>query len=65
MRIKVYGDKKKINGTYDVNDIHELVKRLGISINEHIIVQNGVLVNENIKLKDGDEIKFLSVISGG
>lgn len=65
MKIKVYIDKSKESKTVEANDIKELVKKLNLNLEEFIIVKNGELITENTKLKDKDEIKFLSVMSGG
>ena len=65
MKIKVFEDKKKIQGTYNVNSIKELIEKLKLPINEYIIVKNNAIVTESTELKENDEIKFLSVISGG
>ena len=46
-------------------DIDGLIKNLNINKEEVIIVKNNQLTPRNEKLKDNDEVKFLSVISGG
>ena len=63
--VKVFIEKenKKIN--VKAKDIDEIIKKLNINKEEVIIVKNNELTPRNEKLKDSDEIKFLSVISGG
>ena len=63
--VKVFIEKenKKIN--VKAKDIDEIIRKLNISKEEVIIVKNNKLTPRNEKLKDSDEIKFLSVISGG
>lgn len=63
--VKVFIEKenKKIN--LKAKDIDEIMKKLNINKEEVIIVKNNELTPRNEKLKDTDEIKFLSVISGG
>lgn len=65
MKVKVFEDKTGTKKVLDVKNIEELAKILKIDINNFIIVKNNELVTRDVKLKDGDEIKFLSVISGG
>lgn len=45
--------------------IEDLLKTLRISVSEVIPVKNGVIVTEKEPLGEGDEIKLLSVVSGG
>ncbi len=65
MKIKVFDEKSKQNVEIEANTIKEISKKLNISLGEVIIVKNGELVTENTTLKDQDELKFLSVVSGG
>ena len=65
MKIRVFEDKCGTKKELDVVNIEEIVKILKIDINNFIIVKNNELVTKETKIKDGDEIKFLSVISGG
>nr|MBA4405047.1 molybdopterin synthase sulfur carrier subunit [Nanoarchaeum sp.] len=65
MKIKVYIDKFKESKIVDCESIKEIIKKLNLNLEEFIIVKNGELITENTKLKDKDEIKFLSVMSGG
>jgi sulfur carrier protein ThiS len=65
MKIKVYIDKSKESKIVDCESIKEIIKKLNLNLEEFIIVKNGELITENTKLKDKDEIKFLSVMSGG
>jgi len=43
----------------------DLLKKLKIDVNTVLVVQNGELITEDDIIKDKDEIKILSVISGG
>lgn len=45
--------------------IEDLLKTLRISSSEVIPVKKGVIVTEKEPLKEGDEVKLLSVVSGG
>jgi len=63
--VKVFIEKenKKLNAK--AKDIEELMKKLNINKEEVIVVRNNQLAPRNEKLNDSDEVKFLSVISGG
>ncbi|MGQ9478907.1 MAG: MoaD/ThiS family protein [Thermoproteota archaeon] len=68
MRITVFIQKIRDTRVLELRDgssVMELLKMLGISPSEVISVRNGKIVTEREVLKDGDEVKLLSVISGG
>lgn len=65
MKVSVYIDRTGKSKDMDVKDIPEIIKKLKLVEEEYIIVKNGELVTVDAKLKKNDEIKFLSVISGG
>lgn len=45
--------------------VKDALKRLGFSIETHLVVKEGELLNENEPLRDGDRLKLVPVISGG
>lgn len=63
--VKIFIEKGNKRMNLRVKDIDEAVKRLNINREEVIIVKNNELAPRNEKLNNSDEIKFLSVISGG
>ena len=63
--VKVFIERKNKKLNVDAKDIDGLIKKLSINREEVIIVKNNELTPRNEKLKDSDEVKFLSVISGG
>lgn len=65
MKLKVFEDKSGTKKILEAKNIEELAKMLKIDLNNFIIVKNNELVTRDVKLQDNDEIKFLSVISGG
>lgn len=65
MKIKIFVDKTKESKFVEAKNINEIVKKLNLNLEEFIIVKNNELITENSKLNDNDEIKFLSVMSGG
>ena len=65
MKIKVFNERNNETKQVNVKSIKEVIKKLKINLEEVIIIKNNELVTEDAKLKINDEIKFLSVISGG
>jgi len=65
MKIKAYNERENIRKELDVSSIEEAANLLKVNLDEVIIIKNNELVTANSKLKVNDEIKFLSVISGG
>jgi len=63
--VKVFIEKENRKTSAKAKDIEELIKKLSINKEEVIIVKNNELTPRNEKLKDSDEVKFLSVVSGG
>jgi len=43
----------------------DLLKKLGLSISEHIVIRNGVVISEEEIIVDGDEVAIFTVKSGG
>jgi len=63
--VKVFIEKENKKMNEKAKDIESIMRKYKINREEVIIVKNNELVAKNEKLKDTDEIKFLSVISGG
>ncbi len=61
--ILIYRKQKlEIEGTITVRDA---LKQLGLSPESHLVIRNGELLNENDTLRNGEEVKIVSAISGG
>ncbi len=45
--------------------VRQALEKLELSPEAHLVVRNGVLLNEREPLKDGDLVKVVPVISGG
>lgn len=67
MTIKVfierYNETKVIEK--NIKDINSLLKELSINPETVVTAKNNELATLDAKLKDGDEVRILSVISGG
>ena len=68
MKLKVFYDRENREKTVELNDnatIKDLLKKMGINPVTVIVSRNNDVVLEDEKLKDMDNIKIISVISGG
>jgi len=68
MRVRVFIQRLRENRIVDLEEkssVGDLLKTLGISASEVVPVKNGVIVTEREPLREGDEVKLLSVVSGG
>jgi sulfur carrier protein ThiS len=45
--------------------VREALQQLGLSPESHLIVRKGELLNDNDVLRNGEEVKVISAISGG
>jgi len=63
--IKVFNERTNENHEVEARTVKELAEKLNISLNEFLVTINNEIAIEDSKLKDKDEVKFLSVISGG
>ncbi|MCX7966626.1 MAG: MoaD/ThiS family protein [Syntrophorhabdaceae bacterium] len=57
-------DGKKIT-VEKVTSVLKLFERLSLNRESYLVIVNGRLVTEDYRLKDGDEIKLVKVVSGG
>ena len=68
MYVNVFVDRENKNTTLELNNnsiVADLLKKLDINPVTVIVARNNELILEDEKLNDNDEIKILSVISGG
>jgi len=65
MKIKIFIERTNQTKNIEANTIPEIFKKLSINPQEVIITRDNELITEDEKLSNNDEIKLLSVISGG
>jgi|YelNatPaOPRAMG01_1025707.scaffolds.fasta_scaffold268465_2 sulfur carrier protein ThiS len=68
MKVRVFIQRLRETKVLDLDEnskIEDLLKTLGISLSEVVPVKNGVIVTEKEVIREEDEIKLLSVVSGG
>ena len=52
----------ELEGTLTVNDA---LRKLGLSLESHLVTREGKLLNDNEVLRNGEKVKIVAVISGG
>ena len=68
IKVKVYIDRENRNKTLELDNnmkVEDLLKELKLNPVTVIVSRNSELILEDEKLNNNDEIKILSVISGG
>jgi len=63
--VKVFIEKENITKIISAKSIDDLLKKLKINPEIILIAKNNELVTKKASLKEKDEIKLLSVVSGG
>lgn len=58
---------EKISRELDIDEINvgDLLKTLGLSISEYVVLKNNSVVTEEDIVKNGDEVVIIPVKSGG
>ena len=67
-QVKVFFERQNKHRNLSVDkeiSMAALMRGMEVNPSEVIVVKNGELVTEDARVKAGDEIKFLAVISGG
>jgi len=65
MKIKVFIERTNKKVMVNAKNFNELFKKIKVDPNTVIITRKNELITEKAKLNNNDEIKLLSVISGG
>ena len=68
INVKIFVDRENLNKNLELENnsiVEDLLKKLGINPVTVIVSRNNELILEDEKLKDNDEIRILSGISGG
>jgi len=63
--MKAYYDREKKTFEFKAKDVKGMLKELHILKNAVIVAVNKTIVTEDYQFKEKDEIKILSVVSGG
>ena len=63
--VKVFIEKKNKTVNVNSNNVKDLLDKLKINPETVLIVKNGELTTIDARIKDKDNIRLLSVVSGG
>lgn len=63
--VKVFIEKENLTKIIKADSIEEVLRKLSINPEVILVAKNNMLVTKKAKIKEGDEIKLLSVVSGG
>ncbi len=63
--MKVYIEREDKEVKIKARNVKELLKKLNINPITVLVAKNNELVTEDVKLSEKDEVKIISVISGG
>ena len=64
--MKVFIERENLNKNFKFNGkVSKLLEKLKLNPSAVLVARNSGLVTEDDELKDNDEVKILSVISGG
>ena len=62
----IYYDKTREKQEMDFSGtVHELLDKLEINAETVVVTQNNTVVTDDTKLSNEDDVKILSVVSGG
>ena len=69
MKIKVNGEKKKIELDQETALLSTALLQMGYKPNTIVVELNNLIINsikwEKVKLKDGDNLEIVSIVGGG
>tara|TARA_Y100000034_G_C6516505_1_gene222121 strand:+ start:289 stop:489 length:201 start_codon:yes stop_codon:yes gene_type:complete len=64
-KLKVFVERENKNLEVEANSMKDLFSKVNVNPETVIISKNNELVVDDVELRENDEIKLLSVISGG
>lgn len=64
MRVIINQEEKEISIEREIT-INELLRKLNLNRESVVVIVNGEIKVEEEKIKEGDEVKIISAISGG
>ncbi|MBS3095198.1 MoaD/ThiS family protein [Candidatus Woesearchaeota archaeon] len=63
--VNIFIERENIKKRLNAKSIEDIMKKFKINPEVVLIAKNNELVTKNAKIKENDDIKFISVISGG
>ena len=63
--VNIFIERENIKKRLNAKSIEDIMKKFKINPEVVLIAKNNELVTKSAKIKENDDIKFISVISGG
>jgi len=65
IKVRIVPENKEIEVHGDSRRVRELLKELGLSLEEAIVIKGGRVVLDDEVVKDGENVEVLLAVSGG
>ncbi len=65
MRVRIRNPRRRELDVEGVRLVDQLLRRLELNPESHLVVVNGEMVTGDHRLSDADEVEIVSAISGG
>ncbi len=65
VKVKILAPEKKEIEISEIKNVEEILNKLGLKINAHIVLKNGKPVPEDDVVEEEDNIEIIQVFSGG
>lgn len=65
IKVKVLGGREYVINTSDGLKAKEVLRKLGLKIEEYVITKSSEVITEEDIVEDGDELILYPVVSGG
>lgn len=65
IKVRIVPENKEIEVHGDNKRVRELLKELGLSLEEAVVIKKGRVVLDDEVVKDGESIEVLLAVSGG
>ncbi len=65
IKVKVLGGREYVINASNTLKVKDVLKKLGLKIEEYIVTKSGEVITEEDIVEDGDELILYPVVSGG
>ncbi|HID80165.1 MAG TPA: thiamine biosynthesis protein ThiS [Ignisphaera sp.] len=65
IKVRIVPENKEVEVRGGNRRVRELLKELGLSLEEAVVVKNGRVVLDDEVVKDGESVEVLLAVSGG
>ncbi len=65
IKVKVLGGREYVIDASNTLKVKDVLKKLGLKIEEYVVTKSGEVITEEDIVEDGDELILYPVVSGG